>query len=103
MDRGAWWATVPGVMKNWTGLSVDARLPMVRTRSFHRVSSLAGELLLRNQQAARRGQKKKKAHREKKKVCSDLAVYPAHIQHPRGDDWVQYKLLRSAWEVLSKV
>lgn len=66
------------------------------------VSSLAGELLLRNMQAARRGQKKKTAHRGKK-VCSDLAVYPAHIQHPRGDDWVQYKLLRSAWEVSSKV
>ena len=78
MDRGAWWATVPGVMKNWTGLSVDARLPMVRTRSFHRVSSLAGELLLRNQQAARRGQKKKKAHREKKK-CVQIWLSTQHI------------------------
>ena len=35
MDKGAWWATVPGVMKNWTGLSEDARVPVVRTRSFH--------------------------------------------------------------------
>lgn len=67
------------------------------------VSSLAGELLLRNLQAARRGQKKKKTAHRGKKVCSDLAVYPAHIQHPRGDDWVLYKLLRSAWEVSSKV
>ena len=33
MDRGAWWATVPEVMKNWTGLGTDARLSVVRTQS----------------------------------------------------------------------
>ena len=26
MDRGAWWATVHGVAKSWTGLSVHASI-----------------------------------------------------------------------------
>ena len=107
MDKGAWWATVPGVTKNWTGLSEDARVPVVRTRSFHSqgLGFIPGWGTIIKKPASCQAwpkKKKKTAHRGKK-VCSDLAVYPAHIQHPRGDDWVLYKLLRSAWEVSSKV
>ena len=105
MDRGAWWATVPEVMKNWTGLGTDARMSVVRTQSLGlRLIPGWGTIIKKpaSCQVQPHTHTKETAHREKK-ACSHLGVYPAHIQYPRGDDWVQYKLLRSAWEVLSKV
>ena len=61
MDRGAWWATVHGVAKSQTQLSVHPGGPVVKNPCFHckgaQVQSLVGEL--RSPHATQHSQKHK--------------------------------------------
>ena len=81
MDKGAWWATVPGVIKNWTGLSEDARMPAVRTRSFHSqgLGFIPGwGTIIKKHASCQAWPRKKKQHTGGKK-CVQIWLSTQHI------------------------
>ena len=82
MDKGAWWATVPGVTKNWTGLSEDARVPVVRTRSFHSqgLGFIPGwGTIIKKPASCQAWPKKKKKQHIGEKKCVQIWLSTQHI------------------------